>query len=192
MPNPIARLQMARRPIAACLAVALAAGACSTLPNPLATPAPPDALHPNPPVAAPPEQGGPQPTPAPSAVDLRLNRLAIQREIWDRAGILSYRVRMLYGCQCALGGKTVDVTVREGAVAEAAIDGQPLDLSRLVGVPATIEQLFDYARRNAGAGKDELRYDATFGYPVALGVDPDLNARDDEIRIVVLELAPGR
>ena len=174
------------------IAVATAAAGCSALPNPLASPTPPDALHPKPPAPAPIEQGGVQPTPAPSAVDVRLTELQRRRAAWDGAGIQSYRIRLLFGCQCGLGGKTVDVTVRHGSIADASVDGQPLDLARLVGVPATVEQLFDYAERNAGAGKDELKYDATLGYPMALGVDPDLNARDDEIRIVVLELAPGR
>src|SRR5262249_55402219 len=98
----------------------------------------------------------------------------------------------IYGCQCPLGGKTVDVTVRRGAIADASIDGEPLDLDRLTGIPATIDQLFDYADRNAGAGKEGLQYGPTFGYPPALGNDPDLEARDDEIRIAVLELSPAR
>ena len=62
----------------------------------------------------------------------------------------------------------------------------------LVGFPATVDQLFEYAQRNAGAGKVELKYDETLGYPTALGVDPDVEVRDDSIRIAVLELAPGR
>jgi hypothetical protein len=56
----------------------------------------------------------------------------------------------------------------------------------------SIDELFDYADRNAGAGKMELAYDEQLGYPVALGVDPDLNARDDEIRVAVARLVPGR
>jgi hypothetical protein len=183
------RLRLAALLLAA--AGALVAG-CSTVPNPLATAAPPDALHPNSAVPAPVEQGGLQPTPAPSAIDAKLAEVQRRRATWDRAGILSYRLRLIFGCQCALGGKTVDVTVRRGEIVDATVDGQPLDLAGLVGVPATVDQLFDYAERNAGAGKEELKYDETFGYPLALGVDPDLNARDDEIRIAVLELAPGR
>ena len=72
------------------------------------------------------------------------------------------------------------------------MDGKALPVESLVGFPATVEQLFDYADRNAGAGKIELKYDDRLGYPTALGVDPDLDARDDEIRIAVVELAPGR
>ena len=38
----------------------------------------------------------------------------------------------------------------------------------------------------------KLKYDAHLGFPIALGVDPDLNARDDEIRVAVAKLVPGR
>ena len=72
------------------------------------------------------------------------------------------------------------------------MDGKALPVESLVGFPATVEQLFDYADRNAGAGKIELKYDDRLGYPTALGVDSGLDARDDEIRIAVVELAPGR
>ena len=146
---------------------------------------PPDALHPKPPVVA---VATPTPTPNP----VKVTELDRQRAIWDQAGILSYRLRLIYGCQCPLAGKFVDVTVRRGAIAEASMDGKALPVESLVGFPATVEQLFDYADRNAGAGKIELKYDDRLGYPTALGVDPDLDARDDEIRIAVVELAPGR
>jgi hypothetical protein len=141
--------------------LALLLAGCAALPNPLGSPAPPDALHPN---------------PRPPAV----------------APTANYGIRLLFGCACELGGKTVDVTVRQEAVTAASIDGVPYGLDHLVGIPVTVDQLFDYAERNAGAGKDELTYDPVLGYPTALGIDPDTNARDDEIRIAVLELAPGR
>ena len=37
-----------------------------------------------------------------------------------------------------------------------------------------------------------LAYDEHLGYPIALGVDPALAARDDEIRVAVAQLVPGR
>ena len=84
------------------------------------------------------------------------------------------------------------MTVRGGEIAEASADGKAIDPAGLVGFPATVDQLFDYAERNAGAGKVELKYDDRLGYPTALGVDPDLDDLDDSIRIAVLELVPGR
>ena len=74
----------------------------------------------------------------------------------------------------------------------ATVGGQALSADARTGYPMSIDELFDYADRNAGAGKLELKYDEHLGYPVALGVDPDLNARDDEIRVAVARLVPGR
>jgi hypothetical protein len=175
------------RIVVAVLAAASLLAGCGSLPNPLATPTPPDGLHPRPPA-----QPAVEPTAVPTPVPEKLTELQRQRQVWTRTGVASYRLRMLFGCQCELGGKTVDVTVDRGKVSAASVDGTPLGLDHLVGVPATIDQLFDYAERNAGAGKDELKYDRLLGYPVALGIDPDTNARDDEIRIAILELTPGR
>ena len=56
----------------------------------------------------------------------------------------------------------------------------------------SIDELFDYAERMASAGKLELKYDERLGYPLAVGIDPDLEARDDSVRIVVTRLVPGR
>ena len=80
----------------------------------------------------------------------------------------------------------------DDAVAGATDRGQALSDDERTGYPMTVDELFDYADRNAGAGKLELKYDEHLGYPIALGVDPDLEARDDEVRIVVTKLVPGR
>ncbi len=121
MPRPI---RVTR--ILACLIAVLLLAACSAIPNPLVTPQPPDALHPKPPPVA-------TPTPTPNPV--KVTELDLQRAIWDHAGILSYRIRLIYGCQCPLAGKFVDVTVRQGAVAEASMDGKALPVETLVGLP---------------------------------------------------------
>ena len=157
---------------------------CGTLPNPLATATPPDALHPQQPIAV-----------APTAVPdpTKLDEVARQRAIWAQSGIHSYKLTLLFGCECLLGGgKPVEATVIDGKVVEAFVDGQPLSDAERTGYPMSVEELFDYADRNASAGKLELKYDDHLGYPTALGVDPDLAARDDEIRVAVTKLVPGR
>ena len=161
-------------------------GACSALPNPLATPAPPDALHPKPPPVA------VVATPTPTANPDKVTELDRQRAIWAQSGILSYRIRLIYGCQCPLAGKFVDVTVRRGAIADASMDGQPLPVDSLIGFPATVDQLVRLRRSQRGRRQDRAQVRRSAGYPTALGVDPDLDARDDEIRVAVVELAPGR
>ena len=83
------------------------------------------------------------------------------------------------------------MTVVDGAVTDATVDGRSLSADQRLGYPMSVDELFDYADRNASAGKLELKYDDHLGYPVALGVDPDLAARDDEIRVAVTKLVPG-
>lgn len=171
---------------ACAIALAIVASGCGAIPNPLATATPPDALHPNPPVAA---VRTATPTPDPT----KLDEVAKQRAIWAQQGIHTYRLTLLFGCECGLGGgNPVEVTVVDDAVTGATVGGQPLSGDQRMGYPMSIDELFDYADRNAGAGKLELKYDEHLGYPVALGVDPDLNARDDEIRVAVAKLVPGR
>src|SRR5690349_17249488 len=97
------------RLIVAALAAALVLAGCAGIPNPLATPVPPDALHPNQPRPA---VAAPTPEPPPELV----TELQRQRAIWDAAGIDDYRLQAIFGCECALGGKTVDLTIRNGQV----------------------------------------------------------------------------
>ncbi len=173
-------------PILAFVLAIVVSGCGASIPNPLATPVPPDALHPNPPAAV---VASPTAVPDPT----KLDEVARQRAIWTQAGIGTYRMTLLFGCECGLGGgKPVEVTVVDGAVTDATVDGRSLSADQRLGYPMSVDELFDYADRNASAGKLELKYDDHLGYPVALGVDPDLAARDDEIRVAVMKLVPGR
>ena len=172
--------------LAITVALAMLASGCGAIPNPLATATPADALHPNPPVAV-------VPTIVPSPDPTKLDEVARQRALWAQQGIHTYRLTLLFGCECGLGGgKPVEVTVVDDAVTGATVGGQVLSGDERTGYPMSIDELFDYADRNAAAGKLELKYDELLGYPIALGVDPDLNARDDEVRVAVAKLVPGR
>ena len=186
-PRPVLELRRAipflAFPLVAFVLAFLVSG-CGSIPNPLATATPPDALHPNQPIAV-----APTAIPDPSKAD----EVSRQRAIWARSGIHSYRLTLMFGCECLLGGgKPVEVTVVDGKVVEAFVGGQSLSDDDRTGYPMSVDELFDYADRNASAGKLELKYDEQLGYPTALGVDPDLAARDDEIRIAVTRLVPGR
>jgi hypothetical protein len=175
-------------PILAFVLAAIVVGCGTALPNPLASPTPPDALHPNPPAPA---VIVSEPTAVPDPT--KLDEVARQRAIWTQAGIGTYRLTLLFGCQCGLGGgQPVEVTVVDGQISAANVGGRPLSADERTGYPMTVDELFDYADRNASAGKLELAYDDHLGYPTALGVDPDLAARDDEIRVAVMRLVPGR
>jgi len=168
------------------LAVALfAVAGCGALPTPFATPVPPDALHP---IDPKPAVGPVNPAPPdPKKVD----ELARHRALWESLGIGDYSMTVMYGCECDLAGKPVEVTVTGGQLVSAMVAGVALDLERLVGFPATVDALFDYAEHSANAGKLEFAWDEVHGIPTAIGVDPDLATRDDEVRISVLDFAAG-
>ena len=168
------------------IALALLVAGCGAIPNPLVTPTPPDALHPKPPIAV-------APTEAPSPDPTKLDEVARQRAISMHQRIHNSRLTLLFGCECGLGGgNPVEVKVMDDAVAGATVRGQVLSDDERTGYPMSIDELYDYADRNAAAGKLELKYDEQRGYPTALGVDPEPEARDDEVRIVVTKLVPGR
>jgi Family of unknown function (DUF6174) len=180
--------RLGRRARSASLALALVAAAvvagCGAIPNPVATPVPPDALHPNVPIPV---------VPPPAAVPAdpaTIPDLARHRATWRSLGIGDYAMTVIYGCECGLAGRPIDVTVQGGRLVSATDAGQAMTLDQLTGFPATVDALFDYAERNAGAGKIEFAWDPQFGIPTALGVDPDLQARDDEIRIAILRFTP--
>ncbi len=167
-------------------ALAFLISGCGAIPNPLVTPTPPDALHPKAPIAV-------VPTAVPSPDPTKLDEVARQRAIWAQQGIHSYRMTLLFGCECGLGGgQPVEVTVVDDAVTGTTVGGHALSDDQRTGYPMSVDELFDYADSNAAAGKLELKYDDRLGYPTALGVDPDVNARDDEIRVAVTKLVPGR
>jgi hypothetical protein len=81
------------------------------------------------------------------------------------------------------------VTVADAKLVSATDAGVALDLDRLTGFPATVDALFDYAERNANAGKIEFAWDDQLGLLTAIGIDPDLQARDDEVRIAILDFS---
>ena len=167
------------------VAVAVPLG-CADLPNPLATPVPPDGLHP--------KQALPVVDPAnPAPVDPRkVDEVERNRATWNALRIRDYSLTLVYGCECGLAGRPIVVTVTNGQVVKATDAGADLALDGLIGFPATVDALFAYAERNANAGKIELAWDELRGFPTAIGVDPDLQARDDEVRIAIIELEPAR
>jgi hypothetical protein len=129
----------------------------------------------------------------PAPVDPRtVGDLARHRAIWDALQVGDYSLTLLFGCDCGLAGRPIVVTVTNGQVAKATDAGADLPLDHLIGFPATVDALFAYAERNANAGKIELAWDEQRGFPTAIGVDPDLQARDDEVRVAVIKLEPAR
>ena len=155
------------------------------VPNPLETPVPPDALHPNVPAPVQPPAVVP-PDPA------KIGELERHRALWDQLGVGDYTMTVIYGCECALAGRPVTVKVANRQLVAATVAGQALDPAALTGFPATVDALFDYAARFSNAGKIEFKWDERSGIPTAVGVDPDLQTLDDEIRIAITDFRPTR
>jgi hypothetical protein len=166
------------------LAALLVATACAGFPNPLQTPVPRDGLHPNDPVQP------VQPPPAVPADPAKVDELQRHRAVWEGVRIRDYSMTVIYGCVCVLAGRPIKMTVAGGQLVSATDDGEAIDLDQLTGFPATVDALFDYAARNANAGKIEFAWDERIGIPTAVGVDPDLETFDDEIRIGILDFSP--
>lgn len=165
-------------------AVSVVVAGCGSVPF-LATPVPPDALHPAPPAIV------AQRTAAPPADPVKVGELDRHRQQWDATGIRDYSMTVIYGCECALAGRPITVQVVGGQLAAASSEsGAAVPLDTLTGFPATVDALFAYGERFANAGKIEFAWDDHLGYPTAIGVDPNLEARDDEVRIAVLDLTP--
>jgi hypothetical protein len=164
------------------LAVGLAA--CGAVPNLLATPVPPDALHPRAALEPAP------PTAVAPADPATLNELGAHRAAWTATGIDDYTMTVIFGCECGLAGRPIDITVKGGQLVSAHESGAALDPAILTGFPATVDALFAYGDRFANAGKIEFAWDRRFDFPTAIGVDPDLDARDDEVRIAVTAFSP--
>lgn len=171
--------------IAVLVLAMLTVAGCGAIPNPIATPVPPDALHPNVPAPVLPTAVAP-PDPA------KIGELERHRALWDQLGISDYTMTVIYGCECALAGRPVAVTVANRRLVAAAIAGEALEPDALTGFPATVDALFDYAARFSNAGKIEFAWDERSGLPTAVGLDPDLEARDDEIRIAITDFRPTR
>jgi hypothetical protein len=170
------------------IALATAMSACGPAAGPNPTPDPPSVATawPTPPsTIRPVETATPQPT--------SRDALARHRHRWERLGITSYRITLAYGCFCEFGdGRPIKVHVVDGRIIEAASRGEPMRLRALRGFPATVEHLFDYVAASQQADNLDVKYDKELGYPIAIHVDSNVNADDDEFSVDVLRLVPER
>jgi hypothetical protein len=123
-----------------------------------------------------------------------LDRIARHRATWEAAGIDTYRISLRFGCFCNFGdGRPLDVQVVDGKVVAAAVNGEPVHKRDWRGFPMTVDALFDYAvAAKADADEFDIEFDRTLGYPSVIDVDQIRNADDDEFRVDVTRLVPGR
>jgi len=119
--------------------------------------------------------------------------LADNRALWKRLGIADYRFRLTAECDCGdLGGRTVDVTVRDGQalLVEDKDSGELYTMAS--GAPTTVDALFERvsAAVDAGAEKVTVSYDEFYGFPRDIRIDPDGRIAGDETVLATRDFDP--
>jgi len=119
------------------------------------------------------------------------DQLDAARALWNAKGGDSYSFELTYSCFCVLGGRRMDVTVRDGTVFEAQYrdSGGPVESALLLYVP-TVPDLFDLI----GDALDRktasflASYDGIYGFPARIEIDNSASAVDDEVAITARNL----
>ena len=99
------------------------------------------------------------------------------RQLWEAAGILTYRYRFQRVCECLPeDARPVIVNVQNDAVngATYADSGQAVDADRLARF-STINELFDVIQQSINDVADSIivEYDSELGYPFDVWIDHD-------------------
>jgi hypothetical protein len=106
----------------------------------------------------------------------------------------TYVIRQTVQCFCANGGVAFVVTVTNGAITRVRNPLTSADLPETqYSQFRTIDQLFS-ALRSALQTKGALKmaeYDATYGYPTEMSLDPLPNAVDDEYAVSTRDFSTG-
>jgi len=127
---------------------------------------------------------------APTAPGDRDN-LADARARWQAHGSPNYSFEMTRDCFCLLGGRRMEVTVRNGTVtgAEYLDSGEAVELTLLTYV-LTVPDLFDLIESSLDRRPSYFfaSYDPNLGYPLRIEADPLADAVDDEFAITIRNL----
>jgi hypothetical protein len=116
---------------------------------------------------------------------LLLTELDSARAQWENSGPASYRFHVELQCFCGDQHRgPFDVLVLDGVVVEARLDGKAAAASAPYDY-FTVTDLFAAVERFAFSDGITVDYDPNFGFPAIIDADPERNAIDDEIRIIV-------
>ena len=127
--------------------------------------------------------------PAPG-VATAAKELGQARLLWAGQGIGTYRLKVAYICECP--GGAYELSIRDGALIQAVLDGETVELSSIEGFPTTVDAIFrqaDAALRRGGS--IQAAYDPQTGVPLKMFIDPVPNAIDDELGIEISSFEPG-
>jgi len=110
--------------------------------------------------------------------------LSEARARWRAQNQDSYSVELSRSCFCLLGGRSMRLTVKGGAVvaAEFTDSGSPVDEALLTYIP-TVPDLFDLIQDalDRRAASFWAEYDPSFGYPTRIEIDYSATTADDEV-----------
>jgi hypothetical protein len=119
-----------------------------------------------------------------------LRALAGHEAQWLAKGITSYTFSVARSCFCPFTDP-VDVTVVDGVVTTVTRSGLPVEPLDVEGVPKTVPELFALVSAQPASAAMTVEWDATFGFPSSIQVDPIANATDDEFGIIVTNFRPA-
>jgi len=125
----------------------------------------------------------------PDQVQLNLNR-----SLWRRAALSSYRYHYRRSCFCLPAAtEPVLIRVERGAVAEVvyARTGNPVEPERLPDYP-TVDRLFELVQDALDRRADRLTvsYEPGLGYPRRIDIDYDRGIADEELIVETADLKP--
>ena len=117
------------------------------------------------------------------------SELSRNQEKWQDANITHYRFELSIGCFCAFRDQMpLTIEVRDGQIVHmATVDGTlVLDTDQnyeFYAPHATIDLLFAEINSavNEGADSVTVTYDATYGFPTEIAIDPSQEIADEEM-----------
>lgn len=122
--------------------------------------------------------------------DAALRALADHQAQWLAKGITNYAFTVARQCFCP-SNDPVDVSVVAGVATKVTRGGQPVAPLDVQGIPKTVPELFALVSAQPASAGMTVEWDATFGFPSSIQVDPIANALDDEFGIVVTNFRPA-
>ena len=117
------------------------------------------------------------------------------RDKWERSGIDDYEYHLRVLCFCPPNNTfPVIIKVQNGVNLSVEYAQEPKEVTNDFFKPLdTIDKLFGIIQNAIDTGADSLivEYDATYGYPKSIEIDPITNAIDEEISYFIEAFFPG-
>jgi len=121
--------------------------------------------------------------------------LNANRAKWESSGIDDYEFHLRVGCFCPPNIVfPVVIKVQNGVAISKEFAREPKEVTTdFFDRADTIDKLFGIIQDAIDAGADNLtvEYDATYGYPMSINIDPIKTAIDEEIAYFVEAFIPA-